>query len=82
MPETFDRPAPVDAREDGLRRWDFGPVPPLDHPRHPTSDWHLYDCPEPGPWGSYLDTEPLPLPPGGGGPIAYAMDLVARGVVR
>lgn len=80
MPEIFDRPAPVDLRDMGIMRCDMGPVPPLDHWAHPLSDFNLYDRPEPGPWGSYMDVEPLPLPPGGGGPIACAMDLITKGV--
>lgn len=75
-----DTPAPVDGRVDGLWTFDYAPMPPVDHPMHPLSDWNLYGRPEPAPWGSYMDTRPLPLPRNGRGPIAYAMDVVAQGV--
>lgn len=70
---------------DGSPRWldrdgtRMGPMPPSDH-----SYWHWleYHRPPAPPWGSYLDTTPLPLPRGGGGPFSYAMDLLAKGVAR
>lgn len=57
----FTRPAPVDAREDGLTRFDFEPLPTEDHPLHPLSDWNLYRRPPVQLWGSYLDLTPIPL---------------------
>jgi hypothetical protein len=71
-------PAPVDLRDarDELmdRHLAYGPQTPAQHPLHPVSDWNLYGRPEPAPWGSYLDTRPLPLPRDRRGPIAVAMD--------
>lgn len=72
-------PAPVDlrqARSDGDLSWPlyYGPEPTLDHPLHPLSDWNAYGRPPAPPWGSYLDTTPLPKHPDGRGPFEVAMD--------
>lgn len=74
--QSTETPAPVDMREDGVIV--LGPLPPIDHPGHPVSDWNLYGRPPAAPWGSYLDTSLLPLPPGGKGPLGYAMDAIAE----
>ncbi|GAB2535210.1 hypothetical protein [Brachybacterium huguangmaarense] len=41
--------------------------------------WREYDRPEPGPWGSYLDTSLLPPRRDGRGPVALAMDILIGG---
>ncbi|WP_158239404.1 hypothetical protein [Brachybacterium sp. UMB0905] len=71
-------PAPVDYRDDDPRLLELGPAVPVDHPGHPCSDWNLYGRPAPAPWGSYMDTTPLPLPRDRRGPIATALDTAAR----
>lgn len=73
-------PAPVnlfELRDDLTDRFIvFGPMPPVTHPRHPLSDWNLYGRPEPAPWGSYMDTTPLPMARDGRGPITVMHDTI------
>lgn len=73
MRDAFERPAPVDG---GLAML----CGPAMHPDSAPAIWREYHRPPAPPWGSYLDTTPLPLPPGGGGPMASAMDLLAKEV--
>lgn len=69
-------PAPVDLNAIPLLV--MGPMPTEDSPFHPHSDWNLYDRPPAPPWGSYLDTTPLPKHPDGRGPITVMHDMIAR----
>ena len=56
----------------------FGPMPPAPHPLHPLSDWNLYGRPDPAPWGSYMDTRPIPPHPDGRGPITVMHDMAQQ----
>lgn len=47
---------------------------PLMHPDSAPAVWREYGRPPAPPWGSYLDTTPLPKHPDGRGPIAAAID--------
>lgn len=70
MRELHDTPAPVDGGLEAM----CGPA--MD-PDSPEAIWREYDRPEPGPWGSYLDTSPLPRHPDRRGPIACMVDTIA-----
>lgn len=62
-------PAPV---SDGLATW----CGPLMHPDSPEAVWREYGRPPAPPWGSYLDTTPLPMHPDGRGPITVMHDMI------
>lgn len=77
MRENRTVPASVDLADDH-RPLVMGPEPPADHPCHPFSDWSLYGRPEPSPWGSYMDTTPLPMARDGRGPITVMHDMIQQ----
>lgn len=64
-------PAPVDGGVLAMN----GPMP---HPDSPAAIWREYGRPPAPPWGSYLDETPLPMPPGGRGPITVMHDMIQQ----
>lgn len=59
---------------DGLASW----CGPLMHPDSPEALWREYGRPPAAPWGSYLDTTPLPMHPDRRGPIAVMHDMIRQ----
>lgn len=69
--DLHQTPAPVDG---GLAMLHG----PLMDPDSPPAIWREYGKPPAAPWGSYLDTSPLPVHSDGRGPITVMHDMIEQ----